>query len=128
MAWKERETRLGGEDDRTAKKNVGGVCEMPRSNSLWKAITYSKHISSGEPDDAKVSSPVRRGVCGKVSARITRHIPTLLYVMAGCAQGVAAWTNQTGEGNLLGLRRSDGGKSTGIDGPENGATRSRLSN
>ncbi len=32
---------------------------------------------SGEPDDAKVSNPVRRGVCGKVSAKITRHFPTL---------------------------------------------------
>lgn len=35
-------------------------------------------MSSGEPDDAKVSSPVRRGVCGKVPAKVTRHFPTLL--------------------------------------------------
>jgi len=51
---------------------------MPRFYSCGKTVTPSKHLSSGEPDDAKVSSPVRRGVCGKVSARITRHFPTLL--------------------------------------------------
>jgi len=51
---------------------------MPCKNSRRKTVTHLMHLSSGEPDDAKVSRPVRRGVCGKVSARITRHFPTLL--------------------------------------------------
>lgn len=61
---------------------------MPRCNPCGKIVTPSKHLSSGEPDDAKVSSPVRRGVCGKVSERITRHFPTLLYSIPLAAQKV----------------------------------------
>ena len=45
---------------------------MQKAEQILQAIR-----GSGEPDDAKVSSPVRRGVCGKVSAKITRHFPTL---------------------------------------------------
>ena len=48
------------------------VCAMQKAEQILQAIR-----GSGEPDDAKVSSPVRRGVCGKVSAKITRHFPTL---------------------------------------------------
>ena len=45
-------------------------------------------MSSGEPDDAKVSSPVRRGVCGKVPAKVTRHFPTLPHsARSRCARG-----------------------------------------
>ena len=46
---------------------------------IGETATHSKHVSSGEPDDAKVSSPVRRGVCGKVPEKVTRHFPTLLH-------------------------------------------------
>jgi len=45
---------------------------MQKAEQILQAIR-----GSGEPDDAKVSSPVRRGVCGKVSAKTTRHFPTL---------------------------------------------------
>lgn len=84
---------------------------MPCGNSHRKAITHPKHLSSGEPDDAKVSSPVRRGVCGKVSARITRYIPTLLHALAKCPACVAVGANPTGQGDFLGVHISDGSHS-----------------
>jgi len=91
---------------------------MPRSNSHGKTVTYSKHLSSGEPDDAKVSSPVRRGVCGKVSVRITRHIPTLLHLVAGTAPGLALGAGQTRQGHLYGVSGHARGAGTFPDGPQ----------
>ena len=68
-------------------------------------------MSSGEPDDAKVSSPVRRGVCGKVPAKVTRHFPTLLYVVAKRAACMAVGADPTGQSDFLGVHISDGSHS-----------------
>lgn len=67
-------------------------------------------MSSGEPDDAKVSSPVRRGVCGKVPAKVTRHFPTLLDAAgAGCAgRGEALRSTDPVRGRSAGESQSDG--------------------
>ena len=89
---------------------------MPRSNPWWKAITYSKHVSSGEPDDAKVSSPVRGGVCGKVPAKVTRHFPTLLYVVAKRTTCMAFAADPARQSDFLGVLVSDGSHSAGLDG------------
>ena len=43
---------------------------------IGEIAIHSKHVSYGEPDDAKVSSPVWRGVCGKAPEKVTRHFPT----------------------------------------------------
>ena len=91
---------------------------MPRINPWWKAITYSKHVSSGEPDDAKVSSPVRRGVCGKVPAKVTRHFPTLLYVVAKPQARLAFGPVPTGQSSLLDLLVNDGSQSPLTDRPQ----------
>jgi hypothetical protein len=85
---------------------------MPRGNTQWEAITQTKHISSGEPDDAKVSSPVRRGVCGKVPVKVTRHFPTLLLVMAEFTQGFPFRTDEIRKSGFFDLLRHDGGQSS----------------
>ena len=99
---------------------------MPCSNSHRKTITHPKHLGSGEPDDAKVSSPVRRGVCGKVSARITRYIPTLLHTLAKCPTCVAVGADPTGQGDLLSLQLGDGSDSPGTHGKEDEGCAARL--
>lgn len=99
---------------------------MPRTNPWWKAITYSKHVSSGEPDDAKVSSPVRRGVCGKVPAKVTRHFPTLLYALAKRPTRVAVGADPAGQGDLLGLLVCDGGDSPGTHGKKDEGRAARV--
>ena len=89
---------------------------MSCGNSHRKTVTHQKHLSSGEPDDAKVSSPVRRGVCGKVSVRITRHIPTLLYVVAKRTTCMAFGADPARQSDFLGVLVSDGSHSAGLDG------------
>jgi hypothetical protein len=54
-----------------------------RTDSAGDAET---RVGSGEPDEAKVSSPVRRGDWGKVPARVTRHFPTLQGVLTQVGQ------------------------------------------
>ena len=83
-------------------------------------------MSSGEPDDAKVSSPVRRGVCGKVPAKVTRHFPTLLYVVAKRATCMAFGTDTAGEGDFLGLLLSDGSHSPCPHGQKDEGCAARL--
>lgn len=39
---------------------------MSRRYPRWKTNSQETQVSSGEPDNAKVLRPVRRGVCGKV--------------------------------------------------------------
>ena len=52
-----------------------------------KPLPVKTNMNSGEPDDVKASSPVRRGVCGKVPAKVTRHFPTLPELFHGAGGG-----------------------------------------
>mgnify|MGYP000327275332 CR=1 FL=1 len=67
-------------------------------------------MSSGEPDDAKVSRPVRRGVCGKVPARqLATFLPyTKLYGKNGglLLQSAISVAGHTSVHRMRGLRCS----------------------
>ena len=95
---------------------------MPRYDPQRETVTQPKHVSSGEPDDAKVSRPVRRGVCGKVplasDAAVTRHFPTLLYAVAGAAAGVAFGADSASQGGVCRLQRRHGSPGVGPDGTQ----------
>ena len=59
-------------------------------------------------------------------AKVTRHFPTLLYVVAKRATCMAFGTDSAGQSDFLGVLDSDGSHSAGLDGEKDESRAARL--